>query len=178
MFLSSRLIMNSRQLWNLHQRHKFLRAEASRHILKFKVSEMAFAGVLKRYFPLRTPCCFVRIHIRLETMPQKIKLMFQVLHDITRFKRFTDLNLFKYAFHGIQNWERSALQLQFDGAYFLLQVMVEGHESSRLRMANQPAVLAKCKCSPCATQQIFRNEIHMHVINLFIYFNLYILLYI
>ena len=41
-FLSSRLIMNSRQLWNLHQRHKFLRAEASRDILKFRVSDMAF----------------------------------------------------------------------------------------------------------------------------------------
>ena len=25
--------MNSRRLWNLHQRHKFLRAEASRDIL-------------------------------------------------------------------------------------------------------------------------------------------------
>ena len=28
-FLSSRLIMNSRRLWNSHQRHKLLRAEAS-----------------------------------------------------------------------------------------------------------------------------------------------------
>ena len=41
-FLSSLLIMNSRQLWNLHQRHKFLRVEASRDILKFRVSDMAF----------------------------------------------------------------------------------------------------------------------------------------
>ena len=40
--------MKSRWLWNLHQRHKFLRAEASRDILKFRVSEMAFPGVLKR----------------------------------------------------------------------------------------------------------------------------------
>ena len=48
--LSSRLIMNSRRLWNSHQRHKFLRAEASGNILKFRVSEMAFAGVFKRYF--------------------------------------------------------------------------------------------------------------------------------
>ena len=47
--------MNSRQLWNSHQRHKFLRAEASRDILKFKVSEMAFSGVLKSYFPLWAP---------------------------------------------------------------------------------------------------------------------------
>ena len=33
--------MNSRWLWNLHQRHKFFRAEASRDILKTSVSEMA-----------------------------------------------------------------------------------------------------------------------------------------
>ena len=50
-FLSSRLKMNSSRLWNSHQRHKFLRAEASRDILKIRVSEMAFAGVFKRYFP-------------------------------------------------------------------------------------------------------------------------------
>ena len=49
-------------------------------------------------------------------------------HDVTRFKHCTDLNLFKYALNVIQNWE-------MDG-YFLLAVMVEGDESSRLRMAN------------------------------------------
>ena len=32
-FLSSRLIMNSRRLWNSHQRHKLLRAQASKDIL-------------------------------------------------------------------------------------------------------------------------------------------------
>ena len=61
-FSSSRLIMNSRWLWNSHQRHKSLRAEASRDILKFRVSEMSFPGGLKRYFPLQMPCCFIRIH--------------------------------------------------------------------------------------------------------------------
>ena len=70
-FLSSRLIMKSRLLWNLHQRHKFLRAEAARDILKFWVTEMAFSGVFKRHFPPWTPCCFVRIHTRLGTMPSK-----------------------------------------------------------------------------------------------------------
>ena len=34
--------MNSRRLWNSHQRHKFLRNEASGDILKFRVSEIAF----------------------------------------------------------------------------------------------------------------------------------------
>ena len=72
-FLSSRLIMNSRRLLNFHQRHKFLRAKAStcRDILKFKVSEIAFPGVFKRYFPPRTPCCFIAIHARLGTMQSK-----------------------------------------------------------------------------------------------------------
>ena len=31
--------------------------------------------------------------------------MSQVFHDIAQFERFTDLNLFKYAFSVIQNWE-------------------------------------------------------------------------
>ena len=61
-FLSSRLIMNKRRLWNLYQRHKFLTAEASRDILKFKVSKMAFPGVFKMYFPPWMPSGFLRIH--------------------------------------------------------------------------------------------------------------------
>ena len=36
--------------------------------------------------------------------------MSQAFHDIARFERFTDLNLFKYAFNVIQNWETDALQ--------------------------------------------------------------------
>ena len=36
--------------------------------------------------------------------------MSQVFHDIARFERFTDLNLFKYAFNVIQNWNMDALQ--------------------------------------------------------------------
>ena len=43
---NSRQIMNSRQLWYLCQRNKFMRIEASRDILKFRVLEMAFPGVL------------------------------------------------------------------------------------------------------------------------------------
>ena len=58
--------------------------------------------------------------------------MSQAFHDITQFERFTDLNLFKYAFNVIQNWETDALQILFNAAYFLLAVMVEGDESSRL----------------------------------------------
>jgi len=51
-------------------------------------------------------------------------------------RTFTDVNLFKYSFSVIQNWETNALQILFDAAYFLLAVMVEEDESSRLRMAN------------------------------------------
>ena len=36
--------------------------------------------------------------------------MSQAFHDIAQFKRFTDLNLFKYAFNVIQNWEMDVLQ--------------------------------------------------------------------
>ena len=58
--------------------------------------------------------------------------MFQAFHDVAWFKCFTKLNLFKYAFNVIQNWETDALQIFFHGAYFLLAVMVEGDESSQL----------------------------------------------
>ena len=70
-FSNSRLIMNSRQLWNSYQRNKFLRAEASREILKFRVSEMAFPGVFKRYFRLWMLRCFFRILATLGTIPSK-----------------------------------------------------------------------------------------------------------
>ena len=44
--------------------------------------------------------------------------MSQAFHNIARFKRFTDLNLFKYAFNIIQNSETDALQIFFNGAFF------------------------------------------------------------
>ena len=36
--------------------------------------------------------------------------MSQVFHDIAQFEHFTDLNLFKYAFRVVQNWETDAWQ--------------------------------------------------------------------
>ena len=48
--------------------------------------------------------------------------MSQAFHNIARFERFTNLNLFKYALNVIQTWETDALQILFDGAYFLLAV--------------------------------------------------------
>ena len=41
----------------------------------------------------------------------------QVFHNITWFKHFTNLNLFKYAFNVIQDWEMDALFFFFNGAY-------------------------------------------------------------
>ena len=62
--------------------------------------------------------------------------MLQALHYMARFKRFTDLNLFKYVFNVIQNWNMDALQFYSMVLFFLLAVMGEGDESSQLRMAN------------------------------------------
>ena len=63
--------MNSTWLWNLHQRHKPLKAEAFRDILKIRVSEMVFPGVFKRCFQPQMPYFFARIHETLATMPLK-----------------------------------------------------------------------------------------------------------
>ena len=63
----------------------------------------------------------------------------QVFHDIAWLERFTDLNLFKYVFNVIQNWETDALQFYLKVLINLFEVMVE---SSQLRMAIQPEVLA------------------------------------
>ena len=44
--------------------------------------------------------------------------MSQAFHNIARFKRFTDLNLFKYAFNIIQNSDTDALQIFYNGGFF------------------------------------------------------------
>ena len=82
--------MNTRWLWNSHQRHMFLRAKASRDILKFIIPKMAFPGVFKRYFPPQMICCLVRI-----LTGNNVVTMSKGFHDIVQFKYFTDVNLFK-----------------------------------------------------------------------------------
>ena len=74
--------MNSRRLWNSHQRNKFVRAKAARDILTYRVTEIAFPGVFKRHFPPQTPCCFVRIHTGLGTMPSKCPRRSKTLHSL------------------------------------------------------------------------------------------------
>ena len=62
--------------------------------------------------------------------------MSQAFHDIARLESFTALNLFRYVFNVIQNWETDALQILLGGAYLLFAVMVEEGKSSQQRMAN------------------------------------------
>ena len=85
-FSSSRLIMNRGRLWNSHQRHKFLRAKASRDILKFRVSEMAFPAVFST-----TGLEFAMLfHLNTGNTGNNAIEMLQAFHVI---ERFTDLNL-------------------------------------------------------------------------------------
>ena len=64
--------------------------------------------------------------------------MSQAFHDITRFEHFTYLNLFlKICIQCHSKLGNKCFTIFFfDGAYFLLAVVVEGDESSQLRMAN------------------------------------------
>ena len=91
-----RLIVNSR--WNSHQRHKFLKAEASRDIFTFRVLEMACPGDFKRYFPPRTPRCFVRTHKWLGTMPSKYPRRSMTLHSSNVSQNWTCLNMCSMSF--------------------------------------------------------------------------------
>ena len=113
--------MNSRRLWNSHQRHKFFRAEASRDILKFRVLEMAFPGVFKWYFPpqMLPVCCFARIVATLGAN--------YAIETVRTILSMSSMSLKKL--------KHRCFTVLCDGAYFLLAVMVEGDESSRLRVA-------------------------------------------
>ena len=63
--------------------------------------------------------------------------MSQAFQDITRFERFTDLKLLEYAFKLCHSkLGNGCFTILFNGAYFLLVVMVEGDKSSQLNMAN------------------------------------------
>ena len=55
----------------------------------------------------------------------------QAFHDITRFECFTDICTECHSKLG-----NGCFTILFKGAYFLVAVMVEGYESSWLRMAN------------------------------------------
>ena len=58
--------------------------------------------------------------------------MSQAFQDISWFKRFTDLKLFlKICVQCHSKLGNGCFTILFDGAHFLLAVMVEGDESSR-----------------------------------------------
>ena len=128
MFLSSRRMMNSRRLCNSHQRHKFLRAEEARNILKI-ISSLR-NGVSRVFQEVFSTADTMLFHQNTRKTGNNAVEMSQAFQDIPRFKHFTDLNLF---INMRSNW---CFTILFDGAYFLLAVMVKGDESSLLRMAN------------------------------------------
>ena len=95
--------MNTRQLWNLHhQRHKFhlghLGTFGKWESRKWRFQE-AFFTAYSTLFRQNTR----------KTGNNAVKIS-QAFQDIARFEHFTDLNLLKYAFDVIQNWEMDALQ--------------------------------------------------------------------
>ena len=107
--------LSSRRLWNSQQRHKFLRAEASRYILIFRLTEMTFPGVFKNYFSTADAMLFG--HNTRRTGNNAVE-MSQAFHDIAQFERFTDL----YAVNVIQNWETDALQFHLMVLIFCKQL--------------------------------------------------------
>ena len=82
---------------------------------------MAFSVVFKRYFPPRTQCFVIRIHSRLGTMPLKCPRRSMTSHGSHVSQGLTFINMRSISFYG---------------AYFLLAVIVEEDESSRLGMAD------------------------------------------
>ena len=97
---------------------------------------MPLLRVFKRYFPPCTPRCFIRIHTRLRTMQSKCPRRFTTSHSSS----VSQIIIICIECHSKQG--NGCFTILFEGAYFLLAVMVEGCESSQLRMANQLAVLA------------------------------------
>ena len=129
--------MCSRRLWNSHQRHKFLRATASRDILNLEFPKWFFQGFSAGTFHHGRNAVSSEYTQDWEECRRNVSGVPK--HRIIRTFHI-NLNLFKYVFNVIQNWKTNALNtILFDGAYFLLAIiiiMVEGDESSPLRMAN------------------------------------------
>ena len=90
--------MDSRWLWNSHQSHKFLQ----RHSKFQNVPRCLLGNGVSRGFQSvfsTADTMFFRQNTH-ETGNNALKIS-KVFHDIIRLERFTDLNLFKYAFNVI-----------------------------------------------------------------------------
>ena len=103
-----RLTMNNRRLWNSHQKSEATSFLGPRHLGTFWNAESRkspFQGFSRGIFHHRH-------HVVLSEYTQDWEQYHRnvPLHDIAQFECFTDLNLFKYAFNVIQNWETDALQ--------------------------------------------------------------------
>ena len=94
--------MSSRQLWNLHERYKFFRAEASRDNLKWFFQAFSGGTFYRRCHAVSSEYTqdWEECRRNVPGVPQN--------HTIQTFH--IDLNLFKYVFNVIQNWEMDALQ--------------------------------------------------------------------
>ena len=89
--------MNSRRLWNLHRRNKFLRAKTSRVILSLG---NGVSSDFQEVFSTADTMLFSQNIFKTENNALE---RYQAFQDIARFELFRDLNLFKYAFNVIQN---------------------------------------------------------------------------
>ena len=124
--------MNGRRLWNSHQRRKFLRAEASRDILKSGVLEMAFPGVSRGIFQCR---CYVVSSLHSQHWEQCHPNVAGIPRHRTA-RVFHRSKPVQICIQCHSKLELECFTILFDGAYFLLAVMVKGDESSQLRMTN------------------------------------------
>ena len=154
--------MNNRRLWNSHQTHKFLRAEASRESQNWCFQRFS-RNIFHRLH-----------HVDLSEYMQDWEQCRQNVPCVPRdrFKCLRDLNLLEYAqfTECHSKLGNGCFTILFDGAYFLLAVMVEGDESSQLKRANQQAVLAGYRLLLTALEKgskLLTSEINLPFLDLF-----------
>ena len=131
-FLSSRLIMNSRRLWNSHQRHKFLRAEASRTFWKIESQKWCFQRFLRGIFHRGRQVVSSEYTQDWEQCRRNVPGVPRH-RTVWTFYRSKPVRICAQCHSKLANGCRTIL---FDGAYFLLAVMLEGDQGSRLKRTN------------------------------------------
>ena len=135
--------MNSRRLWNSRQTLKFLRAKASSDILKF-TQKWHFQGFSRGIFHRR---CYVFSSQYWQHWEQ----CHRNVAGIPRHRTVRTFHSSKPVWICVQchsKLQHGCFTILLNGAYFLLAVMVEGDESSQLRMADLPAVLVSDRWQP------------------------------
>ena len=111
--------MNSRRLWNLHQRYKFLRPRHLGAFWNLESRKRHFQGFSRGIFST-VDAMLLRQNTR-ETRNYAPEMSY-VCYDMEQFERFTDIYI---------QCHSSSL---FDfGTYFLLAVTVDGNGSRRLK---------------------------------------------